>query len=87
MIDPKTISNGPEMVEASANAWGAGGWMVLVKCEGVWRPYSLDGDNGIVRNEDNARQIYSSAIKSPSCDAARLIRISPEFSFAKIQKS
>lgn len=86
MIDPTKINCGLESA-ASALAWAAGGWMVLAKSEGSWKSYFLDGENGVVRRESDAREIYAITIRATLCEAARLIRILPESSFTMARKS
>lgn len=75
-VDPNRVSEGPAS-EAAVRNFLKGGWVLFAKTKGEWRSYYLDGEEGVIRDEAVARELYGMALKSPKCQAAVLVRIAP----------
>jgi len=81
MIDKSKVSEQP-ISEGQVLRVSAGGWGLFAKDKmHGWMAYFRDGEEGIIKDESVAREMYALAIASPDCLAARLIRIKCDIAF------
>jgi hypothetical protein len=85
-LDLSKVSEGhmsPEM----ARRLTKGGWTLFAKMKkGDWKTYFLDGEDGLISEEAVAREMYDLLLREPRCEAASLVRLSPEKSFDRRPK-